>query len=125
MDAAADPVKHSTLGEVIEQVHLLDEMHRMVQRHDHDRHAEPSLLQLRCDIGSDLERRATARRIAVEMMFGEKDALEAHRIRGERLFDDGVDDVLVLRRVPRAGEVDDREFHYSSNATAENGIGVL
>ena len=59
MDAAADAVENFALGEMIEEVHLLDQMHRMMQRHNHHRHAEPRLLQLRRDIRRDLERRAT------------------------------------------------------------------
>ena len=125
MDAAADAVKHFALREMVEQIHLLDQMHRMMQRHDDDRHAEPCLFQLRRDIRGDLEGRAAGRRIAVEMMLGEEHALEAEPVGFERLLDDGIDDVLVLCCVPRAREVDDREFHYSSVAATDSGMGTL
>ena len=125
MDAAADAVKHFALGKMVEEIHLLDEMHRMMQRHDDDGHAEPGLLQLRRDVRSDLKRRAAARRIAVEMMLGKEHAFEAEPVGFERLLNDGVDDVLVLCRVPGAGEVDDREFHYSSGVTTVSGMGAL
>jgi hypothetical protein len=40
------------------------------------------------------------------------------------LRDDGVDDWLVLRRVPRAREMNDREFHPSFVPAGDSGIAL-
>ena len=83
--AYADADDRPAIGELVEQVAVLGETQRMVERRHRDAEAQPRALDLRRQVRREHER--VGKGVVVgEVVLGEEDRVEAGRVGFERLL---------------------------------------
>ena len=89
--AGAHAELKASVAQDIDEGRILDDPHRMVQRHDHDRRAEPDSGRLRCQIRQKAERVRQDAVFVGKMVLGDPYGIETQLFR----FEDLAGDTLV------------------------------